>query len=65
MKSLKIINISSNGSLSFKYFSKNFVKQNNRNILTKNDDKNFILNQKTVKNTHIFGSQINYKKKYI
>ena len=66
MKLLKIIQISSNGSLHFHYDIKDSFKKINRNSLKKNDDKNFKLNQKKIHSSYLFGKkQLSYKKKYV
>ena len=65
MKILKIINISSDGSIYFSYHPKNLIKKNNKNIFQKNDDKNFILNKKKTTQFSSFEKSSSYKNKYI
>ena len=60
MKLFKYINISSDGSFCFDY---SLLKNNI--VFTKNDDKNFKLNQKKINNKKNFQQSLNYKKKYI
>ena len=60
MKLFKYINIFSDGSFCFDY---SLLKNNI--VFTKNDDKNFKLNQKKINNKKNFQQSLNYKKKYI
>ena len=64
MKSFKSINISSDGSFYFSY--KMETSLNNKFIIfQKQDDKNFVLNQKNQRKTIESKYSSRYKKKYL
>ena len=64
MKIFKNINVSSNGSIYFCYNVETFL--NNKLInFQKQDDKNFVLNQKKYKKNIDSKYSSNYKKKYL
>lgn len=65
MKIVKNINISSNGSLHFYYGLKTSLNNNKLISFKKQDDKNFILNQKEQKKNIESKHSFYYKKKYL